>query len=202
VAEQENQGGTATVPPTSDAPTSEAPPQEAPQEQSEEEKWRDEQRLAAQSQNLDSEDAVPEKRPIASQVNVVTDDALTKQLKERGAIGNDGRMDKEAYDRAASDQQAKEAAKNSTFEAIKVADMVEVTKGPHEGRFVAVTRIESYEDSADLAVRTAGVPEARFVQPKTIEGRARGDSRDGEILVLSVKDDGLRKVDWMGTGRG
>lgn len=189
----EDQGATATAP---------KPNQDTPQEPSEEEKFRDEQRALASSQNLDGDDAVPEKRPIASQTIITADDDLTQRLKKAGAIGQDKRMEKEAYDRAASKSQAKKAADNSVFEAIKVADMVEVTKGPHKGRFMAVTRIESHQDASELAIKNAGVPEARFIQPKTVEGRARGDSRDGEILILDVEEAGLRKVDWMGTGRG
>lgn len=161
-------------------------------------------RAKAAEQNLSSEDAVPEQRPIASQepnpVNAVSD--LTRKLTDMGEINNKP-MGKEAYDRAASQAQMDKAAEASMFEALKAGDVVLVTKGPHEGRRVAITRVVSYRDVGDLAIQTSGRPEANYVQPKELEGRARGDDRDGEMLILDVDEAGLKKINnWMGTGRG
>lgn len=158
----------------------------------------------AADQGLTHPEAVPEQRPIASQqpnpANEVSD--LTKKLQDEGVINTEA-MPKEAYDRAASDAQKDKAAEESMFEAIKMGDMCLVTEGPHEGRRIAVTRVVSYRNTKDLAIQTSGRPEANFVQPAEVEGRARGDERDGEILILNVDEAGLRKIDkWMGTGRG
>lgn len=172
--------------------------------QSEEQKFEQDRAQKAAQQNLSGPEAVPEQRPIASQQenpgNEVSD--LTKKLEREGVL-NTKAMPKSAYDRAASDAQAKKAAANSVYEALKPGDVAEVTEGPHEGRIVAITRVISYRDNKDLAIQQSGRPEANYVQPAEIEGRARGDARDGEILVLGVDEAGLKKVpNYMGTGRG
>lgn len=175
-----------------------------PDQRSEEDQFRDDQQAKAAEQNLSGDDAVPEERPIAPQepnpANEVSD--LTKHLQEEGVINTEP-MGKEAYDRADSDSQRSKAEGDEVYEALKVADVVRVTKGPHEGRIAAVTRVVSWRDTEDLAIKTSGRPEANFVQPKELECHARGDMRDGEILILDVDEAGLEKVDrFMGVARG
>lgn len=175
-----------------------------PDQRSEEDQFRDEQQAKAAEQNLSGDDAVPETRPIASQepnpANEVSD--LTKKLQDAGEINTEP-MGKDAFDRADSDEQRDSASEDEVHEALKVADVVRVTKGPHEGRICAVTRVVSWRDTEDLAIKTSGRPEANFVQPQELECHARGDMRDGEILILDVDEAGLEKVDkFMGVARG
>jgi hypothetical protein len=174
------------------------------EEPSEDDKFMEERRSLAQSQNLSGDNAVGEVRPIASQhPNPANERSeLTKRLEEEGEI-NTKPMSKEAFDRAASDAQKDKAEEASQYEALKAGDVARVTEGPHRDRVVAITRVVSYQNTEDLAVQQSGRPEANYVQPEEIEGRARGDERDGEILILNVKDAGLKKVpNYMGTGRG
>lgn len=166
--------------------------------------FRDEQKAKAQSQGMTADNAVPEQRPQSFLEMPTPHSALTEKLRREGAIGHDETpMPTEAFERAASDEQKHKAAESSQHEQIHVGQMVKATKGPHDGRFIAVTRIEAYADTGDLAVAMSGTPDSRFVRPQRIEGRARGDDRDGEVLILDVEENGLETVhDWRGTGRG
>lgn len=169
-----------------------------------EKEFTQDRQAKAAEQGLTGEHAVPEQRPIASQepnpANAVSD--LTKRLQDEGEISNEA-MGKEAYDRASSDTQMKQAAEESMFEALKAGDVAKVTKGPHRDRVVAITRVVSYRNTKDLAIQNSGRPEANFVHPAEVEGRSRGDERDGEVLILDVDEAGLVKIPvWLGTGRG
>lgn len=147
---------------------------------------------------------VDEQRPIAPQEPNPTNDVsdLTKRLIEEGEISTEA-MGPECYERAASAKQKAKAAKASVSEAIKVADVVRITRGPHRGRVMAVTRVVSYATASDHAIKSTGAPEARFIQPQEVEGRCRGDERDGELLILDVEAAGLVKIpNYLGTGRG
>lgn len=171
---------------------------------SEEEQFREDQQAKAADQNQTGDNAVPEQRPIAPQepnpANEVSD--LTKHLQDEGIVNTEP-MGKEAFDRADSDAQRDKASGDEVHEALKVADVVRVTKGPHKDRICAVTRVVSYRDTEDLAIQNSGRPEANFVQPQELECHARGDARDGEILILDVDEAGLEKVtNFMGVARG
>lgn len=150
----------------------------------------------AADQNL-PEGAVPEQRPQASQQTDPSDKVseLSKRLAEAGEApeANNEPMPQEAYDKASSDSQMKKAAKESKSEGIMVGNMVESTKGPHEGRIFAVTRLVSFKTAADLVEKLAGSPEQLYSVATEVEATAIGDERDGERLILNVEDAGLEK---------
>jgi hypothetical protein len=181
---------TAEQPTTTDQPatstaTAEPPAQPDPEAQSAED-FRRQQRAVAQTQNLNDPNAVPEQRPQAF-LEGPGDSDLTKRLKEEGVINNEP-MPAEAYQKASSDDQREKAADNSMQEAVHVGSVIKVTEGPHRDRHVAVTRIESYHNTEDLVNVAAGRPEQRFAHPSRVEGSARGDERDGEVLILDWED--------------
>lgn len=159
-----------------------------------------------EGQNL-SGDAVPEVRPQAFLRNEgPTESELTRKLREAGdpSVAAGEPMDKAAFDKAASKGQQKKAAESSKSEGIMVGNGVRSTKGPHEGRIFAVTRIVSHGNVADMIRTATGNPEQLYNTPKEVEVRAIGDERDGELLVLDVEDTGLVKLgeDWRGTRAG
>lgn len=181
--------------PVEDTPTK--APAEAPKtDEPKTDEFRDEQKALAAEQGLTAENAVPEQRPQASQMpNPSPPDELTQRLMDSGDanIPVEEPMDQAAYDKAGSDSQAKKSAKESVSEGIMVGNVVRATKGPHEGRIIAVTRILSYADPADLLRSAVGSPEQLYNTPREIEGRAIRDSRDGEVLILDVEEAGLEK---------
>lgn len=185
-------GTTASEAPTKEQPavdetTPAPPPQPDPESAKSDEEFRTQQRTLAQAQNLFQENAVPEQRPQAF-LEGPGDSELTKKLKESGAIPGDEPMPASAYQKAASDAQMETAAENSQAEAVHAGSVIRVTAGPHEGRIVAITRVEEYQNQEDLVNVAAGRPEQRFAHPQRIEGSARGDERDGEILVLDTEN--------------
>lgn len=189
-------------PPAEESPTEEEAQTFETPDTTDEEEFREQQKQQAAAQNLTQENAVPEQRPQAFLEPPAPHSELTQKLIDEGVINNDP-MPASAFEKAASQEQMDKAAEESRVPQIHPGLVVRVTKGPHEGRIVAVTRITEYESTEDLALVTAGVPEARFVKPAEIEGRARGDDRDGEVLILNVDDAGLEIIrDWRGTGRG
>lgn len=197
----EPDGTSATA--VADRPADETPPEQPDAMEMSPDEFREQQKTVAAAQNLTSDNAVPEQRPQAFLEAPVTTSPLTEQMRERGAFADEEPMPASAYEKAASEAQMETAAEESRYEQIHVGSVVRATKGPHEGRYIAVTRIEEFQDSGDLAIFSAGIPEQRFVRPKSIEGRARGDERDGEVVILDVEEAGLEIVrDWRGTGRG
>src|SRR4051812_4525246 len=122
----------------------------ADQKQSEQE-WREEQERQAEAQSTGpAPQKVPEVRPIASQQGDPRASELTERLREEGEIPSEEPMGKEAYDRAASDTQAKKAAKESRGATrAHAGTVVDVLSGPHRGRRAAVTAIVSYETFED-----------------------------------------------------
>lgn len=162
---------------------------------------------AREAQNL-PEGAVPEQRPQASQTNegTVTESDLTKQLREAGdpAVAPDEPMDQAAYDRAASDSQMKKAAKDSKSEGPMVGSVVIVKDGPHKDRVFAVTRVLQDGSVGDAIRRLSGDPTQVLNSPKEIEGRAIGDERDGELVILNLEENEVEKVNeaWRGTRAG
>lgn len=169
-----------TADPLTGAPTVQPDPEADPEE------FRRQQEIAARSQNLSHPNAVPERRPQAF-LEGPPESELTKRLREEGVL-NDEPMPPEAFQKASSEEQLKEAAENSKSEAIHPGSVVKVTAGPHRGRFVAVTRVEEYQNQEDLVNVAAGRPEQRFAHPQRIEGSARGDERDGEVLILDIEN--------------
>lgn len=169
------------------------------------EEFRAEQKAAAADQNQSADNAVPEQRP---QVTIGNTDQpqvspLTEHLRNEGALGADDEpMPQEAYDRAASAEQRRKAAKESVSEGIHTGNTVVATKGPHEGRIFAVTGIAEYRDSADRSLVASGDPRQLYVQPLEVRVTAVGDDRDGERLTLNVDDNGLEKLNEAEARRG
>jgi len=180
------------------AKTQEAPPEEkAPAEESAQvDEFRQQQLQLAREQNVQGDNAVPETRPQAFLVNDPGPKSeLTKRLEEAGlAVTGAEPATEEDYKRAASEGQMAKAAESSVVEGAHPGSMVRATKGPHEGRVFAVTRIIQEADDADLIRRATGDPAALYNQPKELELRAVGDERDGEQLVLDVVENGLVKL--------
>lgn len=150
--------------------------------------FRDEQKQQAAAQNLHADNAVPEQRPQASQVNDDTDSPLTRRLKEakHPSISIDEPMGQEAYDRAKS---AAEDAEPGMPEGVHPGSRIEVTGGVFEGEIAAVLRIVSYASVADLVRNAAGRPEQLYNQPQEIEVSLTGGDRDGEKVILNADDD-------------
>jgi hypothetical protein len=198
VRDSETTGQDTDTAPTADtATTGDTPPPDATaspnaEEQSPEE-FRAAQKAEAERQNLTDPNAVPEQRPQASIQPPAPHSDLTQRLIDEGVLNTEP-MPAEAFTKAASDAQMETAASESRTPQLHPGLVVRVTEGPHRDRIVAVTRVVSYKDNADLALVTAGGPEARFVEPAEIEGRAIGDDRDGEVLVLVVEDAGLEII--------
>jgi hypothetical protein len=174
---------------TADATEADTTPEPDATEQSPDE-FREAQLAQAREQNMTADNAVPEQRPQAFLQPPAPHSDLTQRLIEEGEINNDP-MPASAFEKAASDAQMEQAADESRTPALHPGLVVKVTEGPHRDRIVAITRVISYQNDSDLARVTAGIPDARFVQPAEIEGRAIGDDRDGEILILVVEDAGL-----------
>lgn len=189
---------TTPVTPATPAEDQPAPPPAQPDaEKMDAEEFRQQQEIVARSQNLNATNAVPEQRPQAF-LEPPPESDLTKRLREEGALGQDEEpMPASAFEKARSDAQMKESAKNSVSEALHVGSVAKATDGPHKGRYFAITRVEEYETQEDLVNVAAGRPEQRFAHPARIEGSARGDERDGEVLILDADEAGLEIVrDW------
>lgn len=170
--------------------------------------FREEQAAAAAAQNQTADNAVPEQRPIAS-ISVDAgekESPLTKKLRDSGDpnVPVEEPHTQEDHDRAASDAQMKKAAKDSKSEGLMVGSRALATTGPHEGRVFAITRIVEHGSVADAVRSFSGDPTQVLNSPKTVEGTAIGDERDGERCILNVEDNGLEKLNeaWAGTRAG
>jgi hypothetical protein len=150
--------------------------------------FRDEQKRQAAAQNLTQENAVPEQRPQASQVNDDPDSPLTKRLKEakHPSISIDEPMGQEAYDRA---QAGAESGEEGMREGVHPGSRIEVTGGVFEGEIAAVLRVVEHGSVADLVRNAAGRPEQLYNQPQEIEVSLTGGDRDGEKVILNADDD-------------
>jgi len=150
--------------------------------------FREEQQRQAKRQNKLSENAVPEKRPIASQQ---LDDRHQSEtylkLKENGDL-QDEPMPKSAYDKADSEAQAKKAKKDERSPAFREGARVRVTEGPYEGTMGAV--VEVNYDTDQKVIRMMGTPESNYAQPSSIRVRTRG----GRHALLSLKPNQVELV--------
>lgn len=148
----------------------------------------------AAGQNLTGENAVAEQRPQSFLVNADVESDLSKRLREEGALADDASpMPASAFERAGSESQMKKAAKDSRSEGLMVGNGARATKGPHEGRVFAITRITEFGSQADQMNTATGSPAQLYNQPAEVEATAIGDERDGERLILNVEDNGLEK---------
>lgn len=169
------------------------------------EEFRAEQKLQAEAQGLTQDNAVPEQRPIASQRVDATVSPLTQKLIEEGAVPDpdEDPMPKSAYDRADSDRAKREAAKKAEQPAPHVGTVIRVKSGPHEGRSAAVLRVVSYPSAEDLLNAQSGVPALKdYATPAEVEVSFRGDDRDGERVILDLREIEFELVPTGFAGRG
>jgi hypothetical protein len=148
------------------------------------EEFREEQLAQARAQGMTESNAVPESRTPAFST-APPESQILKRLRKAGELQEEP-MDKAAHDRANSDEQARKAAKSSRSEAIMVGAAVEVTdeNSPHYQRRGAVVRAV-YSDE-DAALKSAGLPSQRFLDPEEIEVRFRGGPADGQVQLLKT----------------
>jgi hypothetical protein len=165
-------------------------------EERETREWEEERARLAASQNL-PEGAVPEQRPQATIQPAPVEGEVHKRLVEEGSpLVNTEPMGKEAYDRAASDQQARKAAKDSMGPerlfpgAHCYIDNPDGEGKEHHGRAVAVNGVHEFEDGANAILATLGTPDARFAKVKSYECF----SRDGRAEHMIVSAEHLRRV--------
>lgn len=176
---------------------------EVAEDSSSEDEFQERMAAKAAEQNL-GEGAVPEQRPQAFATDAGPPHSeLTQKLIDAGEV-NVEPMGKEAYDKADSKSQARKAARNSFSEGFLPGDVAKCANedSPHFGRVFAVTRVLGHR-GVDEGIRSAqGDPTQLWDTPIELEGRAIGDERDGELLVLNVDELQLEKVrDYRGTGR-
>jgi hypothetical protein len=144
------------------------------------------QREDAEKQNL-PEGGVPERRPIASQTAPDNESDTVKKLREAGDPrgGQVPAMDKAAYDRAGSKEQAKKAAKEE-----RSADRlypgargyIDNEGEPDHGRAVAVNRVSSFKEGTN---ENAQGIDTRFQEVEDYECVSR-DGRS-ELLIVSAE---------------
>lgn len=162
-------------------------------------KFEEERAREAQAQNL-PEGAVPEQRPIASQQGV-THSGIYEKLK---AAGDDRAgapaMPKEAFDKAASDAQAKKADKESRHPSRLYAGArawINNPGSPDHGRAVAVNGVSEFSSVEDERTAAAGTPESRFANVASYECMSR-DGRAEHLIVSAqhLRVDTSGGVDW------
>jgi transcription antitermination factor NusG len=157
--------------------------------------FREEQRQAARAQNQSAENAVPEQRPIASQVSSLPESDVQQALREEGY---DEPMGKEAYDRASSDAQEKKAAKEGAKESVREGQRVRITDGPYEGSFAAVVGV-TYEDATEALKARSGDPAvANYAKVAEVQVRTRGGRHD----LVNLTPDQYENVAEVDYGRG
>ena len=163
--------------------------QESSEEKSEEDVFAEQQANLAATQN--AQGAVPEQRPQAFATANDSESDLTKRLKEADdPLVTDKPMDKDAYDRAGSDEQREKADEASLTPTIREGTMVYISKsGPHVGRAAVVQRV-NYTKVGQI-VRDSGRPEAEFAEVDTITVK----TRDGRTDLLELKPDEVTEAD-------
>lgn len=155
--------------------------------------FRDEQARAAKAQGQLGDNAVPEQRPQAFQRTDTVTGPVTQALQEQGVNTagkkDDEPMGKDAYD--AAEEGSGSGSSKERHEGLKVGDAVRVTdKHPvkaHRGRKAAVTRVVSFDSEKDEALKNAGTPESRFVQPKEVELSFRGGDVEESNVVFPTE---------------
>jgi hypothetical protein len=175
-------------------------PEEAVDTEGSKKEFEERQRAVAESQGL-GEGAVPEQRP---QALTVSDDSPHSELTQKLIDANDpnvpdqnGPMDKAAYERAASKEQAKKAAKDSRPEGIHVGALLTVVgpdDSPWVGQHFSVNRVVSDRSPEDSLLRATGSPEQLYIVPQEVEATCVRGDRDGERIILNLDDVEVRKV--------
>lgn len=158
------------------------------------EKFAEEQKAAAQAQGL-PDGAVPEQRPIASQVSSAPDSQTVQRMDEQGvnvAGADDSAMKKAAYDKAQSESRQKEAAKESRSETrFPTGTRVKVNKKDkiNEGRIAVTTRIASFKSAADALKNLIGNEESRFAEVAEYEVEFKDGRNDRLVLPADTLDE-------------
>lgn len=182
-------GQNPTPPPADPTPTSAS---KSPGE-SEPNPFLDEQAQAAATQSPAEAQSVPEQRP---QVWTQGDDSQRSatDLRTEAAPA----MDKEAYERASSDAQKEQAAKESRLPNLGIGARVTFIKGDNDGRMGFVVNV-IYPDALSQLIAHSGSDEARFADVDTYQVQ----TRDGRTDTIMAKPDEIRPLDInAGWGRG
>lgn len=164
------------------------------------EEFRENQRAAAAAQNLTAENAVPEQRPIASQQTIpeIHQSETFRRLKEEGELDSEP-MPREAYEKAASEEQAKKAAKASQTERLIDGTRVLVLKTPYDERptygHILRTEFASFEEEAKASSGNPAL--SRFAEVETYVVKIRGGRPD----TVSCTPDEVRQVSEADFGR-
>lgn len=153
------------------------------------EEFREEQRQKASAQNLHSDNAVPEQRPQASQqVDSSRESETYRRLKKSGKLQEEP-MDKAAYDKADSKEQAKKAKKAERVVPLEVGARVIITDGEYEGSYASILKPE-YKDFTNEQLAKAGTEESRFAEVVSYQVRTRG----GRHALVEVKPNQIRRI--------
>jgi len=161
-----------------------------------EDDFRKEQLAAAKDQNLQSPNAVPEQRPIASQQVAEPESETVQRLREEGELQEEP-MGQEAYEKADSDSQAKKAAKESRSVPLAEGQRVKIVDGPYEGNFGAITGVQ-YASVEDERLHAAGTDESRFAEVAEYQVRTRG----GRHALVFLEPDQVEPVEQTAYDRG
>lgn len=148
--------------------------------------FRNEQLAAAAAQGIAGDQAVPERRPQASQTVEAPSSPLTQKLEEAGVLNTEA-MPKSAYDAADDPARKEKTAGEGMSPAPSIGTVILVTAGVHEGRRAAVLRVVSYPSPEERLKALSGDPaQTNYAIPAEIEVSFRGDDRDGERAVLDL----------------
>jgi hypothetical protein len=189
----------ATVPPQAQPPN---PPVDLTVDEnaSEEDQFRQEQ--AAQAALQGQPGGVPEQRPAAFQTPGDAHESRTyKELKESGhPLANDEPMPQSAFDKAASDAQAKKAEKESRTPTLRVGERVRITKDEPGLRGRNAVIIQAHYSEEEQQRLAAGRADAAYAEPESFIVR----TRDGRTDTLELKPDEVEasSVGNDGWGRG
>ena len=163
-----------------------------PKGPSEAEKFRNEQKEIARGQNLNADNAVPEKRPIAADQAPDSESETTKRLRESGALQEEP-MPKSAYDRAESKDRLKLAKSQERVPSLETGARVVFISGDYEGNYGSV--VERSFSPEQEAIRAAGNAESKFAQPDSVTVRTRGGRHALVVVPGDEIDSTLRRAD-------
>jgi hypothetical protein len=163
---------------------------------SEAEQFRQQQ--AAQAALQGQPGGVPEQRPAAFQTPGDAHESKTfKELKESGhPLANDEPMPKEAFEKAASDAQAKKASEESRTPTLREGERVRITKDEPGLRGRNGVIIQVHYSDEELQRREAGRADAAYAEPESFIVRTRDGRTDtfelkpDEVEAASVGNDG------------
>lgn len=158
--------------------------------------FREEQKLQAQQQNQLGENAVPERRPIATQETLPSQQSETyRKLREEDKAPDQQKpMDQSAYQQAESQAESgEEGVRTRLIEGTRVRVTQE---GPYEGKFGHVQRVN--HDAEGFLLAASGNPGvANYTEPESYSVKLRG----GRPELIELKADEVVEVSEADYGR-